>query len=508
MIGKLIHWAVDQPLVVLLLAVALAAAGGYAFVHINVEAYPDPAPPLVEVVAQYPGASAEEIERRVTVPLEKALAGTPGLSSLRSLSLYGLSDIRSQFDYGVDYWAARQEVINRLPSVQNLPPGVNPQISPESPTGEIYRYSLSSPKDAAGRDVYTLNDLKALQDWTLEREFKSVKRIEDVNSFGGTVKRYEIHPNPDLLKRYGITLVQLQNAVANCNANVGGDYLFQGPVVENVRSIGLIGGGLDPMQAKRLFEAKDFRAAADFLRAEENRRLREIRNVVVASVNNSPVKVDDLVDGGPLKDAEELGGAPGTPGRGVVVGHQTRLGQVGVCRPKRDGAPGTPGQGREVKDAQGKVEWLDEDDKVQSIVLLRQARAVAARAARRRREGQGAERESRPALARRQDRALLRPHGTDRRHHGNRPREPDRGDRDGRRSILLMFLSNVRTALIVAINIPLALLFAFAMLYAAGQVGEPAVDRRGRFRHHRRFLGDHGREHLPPSVRRKRPICR
>ena len=126
-------------------------------------------------------------------------------------------------------------------------------------------------------------------------------RIVDVTSFGGTVKRYEIQPDPDRLKRYGITLAQLQNAVANCNANVGGDYLFQGPVVENVRGIGLIGGGLDPMQAKRLFEAKDFPAAADFLRTEENRRLREIRSVVIASVNNSPVKVDDVVEGGPLE---------------------------------------------------------------------------------------------------------------------------------------------------------------------------------------------------------------
>ena len=456
MVGKLIDWAVNQPLVVLLLAVGLAVAGGYAFLHINVEAYPDPAPPLVEVVAQYPGASAEEIERRVTVPLEKLLAGMPGLTSQRSKSLYGLSDIRNQFDYGVDYWAARQEVINRLPSVQNLPPGVTPQISPESPTGEIYRYSLSSPKDALGRDVYTLNDLKALQDWTLEREFKSVKRVEDVTSFGGTVKRYEIHPDPDFLKRYGITLQQLQNAVANCNANVGGDYLFQGPVVENVRGIGLIGGGLDPMQARRLFEAKDFRAAADFLRTEENRRLGEIRSVVVASVNNSAVKVDDLVDGGRLKHAEQIGS------QGVVVGHQTRLGQVGVCRPRRDE------QGREIKDAQGNVQWLDEDDKVQSIVLLRQHE------------------QSLPALQDIKEKVRelnenpgqLLP-GVKIEPYYDRTELIDVTTETVRENmvvgivmvvaVLLMFLSNVRTALIVAINIPLALLFAFAMLYVRGR---------------------------------------
>jgi len=456
MVRGLIQWAVNQPLVVLLLVVALAAAGGYAFVHINVEAYPDPAPPLIEVVAQYPGASAEEIERRVTVPLETALAGMPGLTSLRSKSLYGLSDVRHQFDYGVDYWAARQEVINRLQFVQNLPQGVAPQISPESPTGEIYRYSLASPKDALGRDVYTLNDLKALQDWTLEREFKRVERIADVTSFGGTVKRYEIHPDPNRLKRYGITLQQLQNAVGNCNANVGGDYLFQGPVVENVRGIGLIGGGLDPMQAKRLFEAKGFCAAADFLRGEENRRLREIRSVVIASVNNQPVKVDDVVEGGPLARPEEIGS------QGVVVGRQTRLGQVGVCRPRRDE------HGREMKDAQGNLQWLDEDDKVQSIVLLRQNE------------------QSLPALRDVKQKVeelnknpgQLLP-GIKIEPYYDRTELIDVTTETVRENllagiamvvaVLLMFLSNVRTALIVAINIPLALLFAFAMLYARGR---------------------------------------
>jgi cobalt-zinc-cadmium resistance protein CzcA len=360
MLRNLIHWAVDQPLIVLLLALVLTAFGGYAFLHINVEAYPDPAPAIIEVVAQNPGASAEEIERRVTIPLETALAGMPGLNSMRSKSLFGLSDVRNQFDYGVDYWAARQEVINRLQFVQNLPAGVVPQISPESPTGEIYRYSLLSPKDGAGKDVYALSDLKSLQDWTLERTFRRLPRIADITSYGGTVKRYEVQPDPDRLRRYGITLTQLQNALSNCNANVGGDYLFQGPTVQNVRSLGLLGGGLDPMQSKRLFEAKDPKAAVEFLRGEEDRRLREIRSIVVASVNNHPIKVDDLVDGGPILQSEEIGT------RGVVVSHQTRLGQVGVCRPVYDT------EGREVKDGAGRTVWKDEPDKVQSIVLLRQ----------------------------------------------------------------------------------------------------------------------------------------
>ena len=131
---------------------------------------------------------------------------------------------------------------------QPLPPGVTPQISPESPTGEIYRYTLRSPKDGAGNDLYTLNDLKALQDWVLEREFRRVPRIVDVSSSGGMVKRYEIHPDPNRLRRYGITLAQVQQAIVNANANVGGDYLKQGDVALNIRGFGLFGGGLDPAQ--------------------------------------------------------------------------------------------------------------------------------------------------------------------------------------------------------------------------------------------------------------------
>src|SRR3954451_1299873 len=169
MVRKLIEWAVSNPLVVCLLAVALALGGGYAFVNVNVEAYPDPAPAIIEVVAQYPGASAEEVERQVTIPLEISLAGMPGLQYTRSKSLAGLAHLRNQFEYGVDYYAARQEVINRLSAVQDLPTGVNPQISPFTPTGELIRYTLRTPRDPAGRDLYTLWDLKSLQDWTLER---------------------------------------------------------------------------------------------------------------------------------------------------------------------------------------------------------------------------------------------------------------------------------------------------------------------------------------------------
>src|SRR5579871_5263874 len=165
MVRYLISWSVSNPLIVMLLLGGLIVGGLHAFFSVNVEAYPDPAPPIVEVVAQYPGASSEEVERQVTIPLEVALAGIPGLQYTRAKSMFGLSHFRNQFEYGVDYEKARQQVINRLQSV-DLPTGVTPQISPASPIGEIVRYTLTSPKDSHGRPVYTLNDLKSLQDWT------------------------------------------------------------------------------------------------------------------------------------------------------------------------------------------------------------------------------------------------------------------------------------------------------------------------------------------------------
>jgi cobalt-zinc-cadmium resistance protein CzcA len=456
MVRKLIEWAVNSPLIVILLGLGLGVFGGISFARVNVEAYPDPAPAIIEVVAQYPGASAEEVERQVTIPLEVTLAGMPGLKYTRSKSLFGLSHLRNQFDYGIDFYAARQEVINRLQFTQQLPAGVNPQISPETPTGEIYRYTLSSPKDAAGREVYTLNDLKALEDWTLERQFRRVPRIGDVVSAGGTVKRYEIHPDPDRLKMYGIPLQQLQNAIANSNANIGGDYLAQGHTVLNVRGIGLIGGGLDPMQAREVLGTTDPQVAAAFLRDEEKRRLAQVRQIVITTVNNVPVTVDQVVEGGPLRYPDEIGR------QGVVVGHQTRLGRVSSSRPVRDA------QGHEVKDKAGDRAWIDEDEKVQGIVLLRKNE------------------DSLPAL------------------HDVKEKVKELNDNPGRllpgvkiepyydrtelinvttetvrenlvlgmvlvTVILLMFLSNVRSALIVAINIPLALLFAFAMLFMRGK---------------------------------------
>ena len=457
MVRKLIEWALDNPLVVLLTSFALAVIGAFAFVNINVEAYPDPAPAIVEVFAQFPGASAEEVERQVTIPLEVTFAGMPGLKSIHSKSLYGLSDLKMNWNYGGrwTYEAGRQEVINRLATIsQPLPANVTPQISPESPTGEIYRYVLHCPKDASGHEIYTLNDLKALQDWVMEREFRAVPRIVDVCSWGGTVRRYEVRPDPDRLRRYGITLPQLQAAISNSNATVGGDYVNQGQVAMTVRSVGLFGGGADPVTM--VLGLKNPVAAASVLRGEEQRRVRDIRSLVIASVNNQPVRVEDVVEGGRLAPGETRSDL------GVVVSHQTRLGSIGYWRPDKERQSGSKTQ---ISIAQV---GHDEPDVVECIVLLRKNEDTL------------------PALKDVKAKvAELNDPATGRMLPGVRIETYyDRTDllsittETVRENlvvgmvlvtlVLLMFLSNVRSAIIVAINVPLALCFAFAVLYLRG----------------------------------------
>jgi heavy metal efflux system protein len=487
MIRKLIAWSLDNPLIVIMLALGLVGYGLYSFREVNVEAYPDPAPAIIEVIAQYPGASAEEVERLVTVPLEVTLSGMPKLKYLRSKSLFGLSHLRIQFEYGHDYDKARQEVINRLQFTQQLPPGVTPQLSPQSPTGEIYRYTLRSPKDEGGKDIYTLNDLKALQDWVLEREFRRVPRIIDITSRGGTIKRYEIHLNPDAMKSRGITLAQIQNALSNANMNVGADFVVAGQVAMNVRSVGLFGAGLDPVQKvsqkdpdekkaaelelavrehwPNVAELKEdqrrrlAKAAVKILREEEAKRIVEIRNVVVSSTNNVAILLEDLVVGGRLGAGQPVGV------RGVVVGNQTRLGRSGLSVPDHARASSID----RVVDISGKLLARDEDDKIECVVLMRKGEdTIPALAA----VHKKVEELNDPAAGRLlpgvqiepyYDRAELIAVTTD------TVQENLIMGMTLVTMILLMFLSNVRGAVIVAVNVPLALLFAFAMLYTRGK---------------------------------------
>jgi cobalt-zinc-cadmium resistance protein CzcA len=453
MIQNLIRWALHNRLVVILLAVVLLGFGIYSFRAVNVEAYPDPAPPIIEVVAQFPGASAEEIERQVTIPLEVALAGMPGLKYTRTQSMFELCHIRNQFEYGVEDQAAKQEVINRLQFVQ-LPAGVVPQISPESTVGEIFRYVLVNPKDSQGRPIYDLNDLKSLQDWTLERLVRRVPRIIDVCSYGGTVKRYEIQPDPARLQRYGITLSQLKSAITNSNANVNADYVFKGETVQVVRSLGLLGRGEDPMD--RAMAMPDPIAARDCLRRDELERLREIRQIVLATVDNIPIRVDDVVAGGPRGSGEDSGK------QGVIVSHQTRLGRAMFSVPQKDA------HGNEILDAQGNRIWDEDNDVIQGIALLRKGEDTLP--ALRDLNALIDELNSTPGrllpgvkILPYADRTQLIHVTTD------TVQENLLVGMGLVIVVLLMFLSNIRCALIVAINVPLALLFAFSVLYLRGK---------------------------------------
>ena len=460
MIRALIGWAVHNPLIVMLGAAVLTVGGTFALLNVNIEAYPDPAPAIIEVIAQYPGVSAEDVEQRVTIPLEVALAGMPGLTHTRSKSLFGLSHIRNQFDYGVDFERAKQDVLNRLPQAQkDLPAGVVPDISPTSPTGEIFRYSLRSPLDKDGKEIYSLNDLKAIEDWMLEREFKRIPRIADVVSFGGTVKRYEIQPNPLKMALAGVTLAGLQQAIADSNQNYSGDVQTRGDTAQVIRALGLLGGGKDPIQQALLIPpptdllAPETRQrlhaqnVAKFLTDEEDRRRKEIREIVINSADNRAIRIGNLVDDDLYVDGKLV------ERRGVLVSHQTRQGRVSITRP-------------EIVD--GKVQWIDRDDIVQGIVLLRKGY------------------ESLPALKQVKEKVKQLNETPGKLPPGVKI-EPyyDRTDLMNLTTetvfenvtiglalvaiILLMFLNNIRTTIIVAINIPLALLFAFSVLYIRGR---------------------------------------
>jgi Cu/Ag efflux pump CusA len=295
-----------------------------------------PAPVILAVAASFPGASPEEVEQQVTAPLEIAFTGLPHLQTVQSQSSLGRVSLRLRFEDRADYAAARHEVINRLQFLPPLPPGVTPTISTILPECEVFRYTLAGPEDGDGRPVYTLHDLRALQDWVVEREFRRVPRVAGVEGRGGAVKRYEVHPDPDRLRRFGISLKQLQGAIANANRNVGGDDLIQGDIALNVRGIGLFGGGEDPMA--RVLGMNDPGRAAARLREEERKRVREIRSIVIATVNSRAVLLEDVVEGGRPGESEH----PGE--RGVVVGAR-RHGDVVLRWRGDEGADGLD-QGR------------------------------------------------------------------------------------------------------------------------------------------------------------------
>src|ERR1700737_1777260 len=200
--NAVIAFALRQRVLMALLVLVMFGVGMVAFLKLNIEAYPDPVPPLVDINTQNPGQSAEEIERYITIPIEIQMAGIPHVTTVRTISLFGLSDVKVQFTYAFTYEQAEQWVINRLAQLPALPNSALPQISPTSPIGEIYRYRIIGPPG------YSVTDLKTLQNWVLERRFKAVPGVIDVTGWGGKTKTYEVTVDQHRLMQNGLSLSQ------------------------------------------------------------------------------------------------------------------------------------------------------------------------------------------------------------------------------------------------------------------------------------------------------------
>ena len=232
--NAIVKFALHRRALIMVFMAAVFVAGVVGFRALNIEAYPDPVPPMVEVVTQSSGQSAEEIERYITVPIEVQMAGVPHITSIRSISLFGLSDVKVQFTYDFSHDEAEQRVINRLTQLGGLPGGAQPLISPTSPIGEIFRYRIKGPPG------YSVTDLKTLQDWVLQRRFKAVPGVIDVTGWGGKTKSYEVAVDRNKLIAYGLTLPQVLQVISNSNLNVGGQTVNFGPEAAIVRGVGLI----------------------------------------------------------------------------------------------------------------------------------------------------------------------------------------------------------------------------------------------------------------------------
>ena len=234
MLPNLISFCLSRRPLVLITFGVFIGLGYFAFTGLNIEAYPDPAPPIVEIIAQYPGQSPEEMERYVTIPIEIAVSSTPGLRYIRSNTVYALSFIRIQFEYGRDYHFVRQQVINRLKDTV-LPPSVTPVISPAGGISEIFRYQLKGPPDM---DVM---QLKTLQDWVVERRLRIVPGVADVLVLGGKTKEFQAEIDLNRMIAHGLTLPQVITAISAGNSNVGGRTIAIGEQSITVRGIGVVG---------------------------------------------------------------------------------------------------------------------------------------------------------------------------------------------------------------------------------------------------------------------------
>ncbi len=272
MIHRIVHFALHQRFLILLMSAAIAIVGVVSFMHMPIEAYPDLAPPMAEIITQWPGHAAEETERLVTVPIEVEMNGIPNLTYMRSISLYGLSDVIMTFSYNTDKYFCRELAFQRLSDV-TLPAGVAPSMAPlSSPSDLIYRYVIQSPDRSP-------MELKTLEDWVIERAYRSVPGVADDSGFGGEVMQYQVLLDPTRLFNYHLTVPQVMQALSVNNANTGGGFYSQGGQFYYVRGLGLV---------------KD---------------LQDINNIVVASQNGAPVLVKDIGN--------------------TVIGNAPRLGEFG-----------------------------------------------------------------------------------------------------------------------------------------------------------------------------------
>src|SRR5215813_9556504 len=278
MLRTLLTFSLSRRPLILLGLLVLLGGGLVAFAKINIEAYPNPAPVILEITAQAPGLSAEEMERYYTIPVEVGLAVVPGVEVIRSTSFYGLSFVRVMFRYGVDYYFARTEAAIALQQNVTLPNGVQPTIQGASLVGEIYRYQLIGPPR------FGLTNLRTLNDWVVIRRLLSVPGVIQVNPWGGTTKTYDVEVDLHRLDGYGVTLPQLLTAIGNANVNVGGRTINIGQQSVNVRGVGLIGGG----------EPEEMTISLDRVSSDgqllmgrggvlRNRKLKDIENIVLSS---------------------------------------------------------------------------------------------------------------------------------------------------------------------------------------------------------------------------------
>src|ERR1700744_1482240 len=381
MIHHIVQFSLRQRLLILLMVAFIVVGGAISFQHMPVDAYPDLSPPMVEIITQWPGHAAEEIERLVTVPTEVEMNGVPKMSVMRSISLYGLSDVIMTFDEGTDDYFARQVVFQRLSDV-TFPTGVTPTLSPlASPSGLVYRYVLESPDR-------TPQELKVFEDWVIERQYKQVPGVADDSGFGGTVMQYQVLLDPARLYGYHITVPTVIQQLSVNNSNAGGGFYSQGGQFNYVRGLGLV------------------RDTAD------------IGDVIVGTQNGVPVRIRDIGD--------------------VAIGHAPRLGEFGFNKM---------------------------DDAVEGVIMMRRGEQTQ-------NVLKGVE-----AKTRQLNEHILPPDIKIRPYY-------DRSDLVqltidtvehnmllGMALVLIVlmaFLVSVRAAVIVALTIPLALLFSFIFLHARG----------------------------------------